>query len=81
MHRICPSSASAALHSVIPVLIDAIDLAVHSDKTVEFAAPKVEGDRAAEFRQEKKVRIEIEYGADKISVKLYHLGVADQAEW
>ncbi len=67
--------------SVLPVLIDAIDLAVQFGKTVEFEAPTVEKGREAEFQREKKVRIEIEYGSEKVSVKLYHLGPEHQAEW
>ena len=67
--------------SVLPLLIDAGDLAVHSNRRVEFEAPDVGDERADEFKREKKVRIELEYTSEKISLKLFHLGAEDQDRW
>ncbi|MEE9279141.1 MAG: hypothetical protein V3V67_03100 [Myxococcota bacterium] len=62
-------------------MIDAVDLAVHSDRRVEFSAPRLAGQDAEEYRRHKRVRIELEYDADKIAMRLYHLGADDQADW
>jgi len=67
--------------SVLPLMIDAVDLAARTGRHVEFSAPTVDPADEEEFRQGKKVRIELEYDQEKISMKLYHLGAEDQAEW